>query len=149
MIIDNMKNIDIYAFKNKNLIKAFEYIQNSNFGDNATGKIDIDGHELYAIISEYSPKLENDVFWEAHKRYIDLQYIIKGEERIGYTSINNLEIIKPYDNENDVLLGKADGSYVKMKSGDFMVLFPDDGHKPGIISSGNSQVKKLVLKVKI
>lgn len=149
MIVDNIKNIDIYEFKNQNLIKAFEYIRSKKFEDKLTGKVEIDGEDLYAIISEYRPKLQNDVFWEAHKKYIDVQYIIKGEELIGYTSTNDLDIVKPYDSKGDVVLGKADGSYVKMKSDDFMVLFPDDAHKPGIISSDNTQVKKLIIKVKI
>lgn len=149
MIVDNINNVDIYELKNQNLIKAFEYIRSKKFEDKLTGKIEIDGEDLYAIISEYIPQLENDVFWEAHKKYLDVQYIIEGEELIGYTSINNLDIVKPYDIENDVVLGKADGSYIKLKSGDFMVLFPDDAHKPGIISSDNTQVKKLIIKVKI
>jgi YhcH/YjgK/YiaL family protein len=149
MIVDSIKNIDLYEFKNQNMTKAFEYIRNNRFTDELTGKIEIDGQDLYAIKSEYRPKLEHDLLWESHKRYIDIQYIIKGEELIGYTSINDFDIVKPYDSENDVVLGKVDGSYVKLKSGDFMVLFPDEAHKPGIMSSENSHVIKLVVKVKI
>lgn len=149
MIVDNINNINIYELRNQNLIKAFEYIRKHNFVDKLTGKFEIDGEDLYAIISEYMPKSENNVFWEAHKKYLDIHYVIEGEELIGYTPINNLDIIKPYDKENDVVLGIADGNYIKLNTGDFMVFFTNEAHKPGVKTSSCAKVKKLIIKIKI
>jgi biofilm protein TabA len=149
MIVDNIKNIDSYNFANQNLVRAFQYLQSINFDNLSDGRIQIDGQDLYAIVLEYLPKLEDDVYWESHKEYIDIQYILKGEERIGYAKIGKFEVVEPYNSDADVVLGTANGSYISMNLGDFMVLFPQEIHRPGIISTKDSTVKKVIVKVKI
>ncbi len=60
-----------------------------------------------------------------------------------------MQVTKEYDFEDDALLGEADGAYIKMKKGDFVIFYPDDAHKPAIACGDKSEVKKLILKVKI
>lgn len=149
MIVDNIKNIDSYSFSNRNLIEAFEYIKSINFDSINYGRNEINGLELYAFISEYAPKLECEIPWEAHREYIDIQYIIEGQERIGYAKIDDFEVVEKYNSVSDVILGNIEGNFITMKSGDFMVLFPQDVHKPGVVSLKSFIVKKIVVKVKI
>lgn len=144
-----MKNIDLYSFKNQNLVDAFEYISKGDFLKGDLGKIEINGENLYAVRANYMTKSKEESPWEAHRAYIDIHYIIEGEELVGYAPIGDMDITKEYDPVDDAVLGQADGAYIKMKSGDFVVFYPDDAHKPAVESGEKSEVKKLIVKVKI
>ncbi|BEP30342.1 YhcH/YjgK/YiaL family protein [Helicovermis profundi] len=149
MIIDNIQNIGMYKNIGKYLDEAINYILTTNFDKISPGKYQVIGDDVFAIISEYETKNEDDGFWEAHEKYIDIQYIAKGIEKIGYSNIERFEIKNCYDCDSDVALGRADGDFITLFPGDFMILFPQDVHKPGNQYCEKAQVKKVVVKVKI
>lgn len=148
MIKDNIRNYKEYTLVHDGIHKAFNYLINTNLDELSIGVHDISNNDIFAIVSEYKTQNQNIGLWEAHRKYIDVQYLIKGTEKIGYCDINQLIVEKQYDEEADVVLGHLDGDYITLREGDFMILFPQDAHKPGKRDKEELNIKKIVIKVK-
>lgn len=148
MIIDNVANSHLYAPLGPKIQRAFEYLRQTDLAALAVGRYELEGKSLYVLIQEYSSKLPEQGKWEAHRRYIDLQYIVRGSERMGYAPIRQLQQ-GTYDPVKDFLPLSGDGVYLTLQDGDFMLLWPDDGHKPGMAIDAPSPVKKAVVKISI
>ncbi len=149
MIIDKIKNSDLYRFNNERILNAIKYIRETDFANLSDGKYELQGEELYAIVSSYKTKNEDDAFLEAHRKYIDVQYVFKGSEKVGYIPYNNQAVYKEYDAENDYMLFSERCDYILFNEGMFAIFFPEDLHKPGIKINDSADVKKIVVKVKI
>ena len=147
MIVDVLENAQKYYCINKRFKKAFEYILSSNFAEMKCGRYEIDGKDIFVNIDEYETKTE--ALPEYHKKYIDIQLIVEGNEKIGYCNLNELEIEENFNEEKDVWFGKGEVNYIKMCSGKFMILFPQDAHQPCMAIGNPLKVKKVVVKVKI
>jgi YhcH/YjgK/YiaL family protein len=147
MIIDKLENGTYYYSLGARIQKALQFLRDSNLAELEIGKYHIEDNDIYAMVSEYDSKLMEGVLWEAHKRYIDIQYIIKGSEKIGYTNVENLETTVEYNETKDIYFGTASGDFVTVQEGMFMILAPQDGHMPGICCEKPGRVKKIVIKV--
>ena len=148
MIIDKIENATIYKNLGERIKKSFDYITQTDLKNLASGKYEIDGENIFALISEYKTKPESEGKLEAHRKYIDVQYVIDGEELMGYAPLNGQEILDPYKEENDIVFFKGDKSFTKITAGMFAIFFPEDVHMPGISTGKISDVKKLVIKVR-
>ena len=148
MIIDKTDNIDKYTSLGEKFQKAFSFIMDPELLFLEPGKYEIDGQEVYAAISEYSPKEISADKFEAHKKYIDVQYVAKGEELIGYAPFEGQKLISEYDEGKDVSFFEGDKSFVKIGQGMFAIFFPEELHMPGITTANNKNVKKVVVKIK-
>ena len=84
MIIDRIENANLYKNIGERISKSFDYIKTTNLKNLPAGKYPIDGENIFALVSEYKTKLESEGKLEAHKKYIDVQYVLNGEELIGY-----------------------------------------------------------------
>jgi len=149
MIIDKIENSHLYEGISERIKKAFEFIHNSDLKNIKPGRYEIDGENIFALINEYKTKSELEGKLEAHRKYLDVQYVIEGEELMGYTPIGSQQILEPYKEENDIIFFKGEKSFTKVSSGMFAIFFPEDVHMPGITSGKISDVKKLVIKVRI
>jgi YhcH/YjgK/YiaL family protein len=147
MIVDKLENGAYYYSLGARIQKAIEYLKNSSLSEIEVGKYQIEGDDIFALVSEYDTKSVETGLWEAHKRYIDIQYIIKGSEKIGYTSVENLKTTVEYDESKDILFGTANGDFVTLQQGMFMILAPQDGHMPSIYCEKPERVKKVVIKI--
>ena len=90
MIIDSFKKISIYENGNIFFKKAFNFIKNSDLLNIEVGDYEIAGEDIFAKIREYKTRAIQNKNWEAHKKYIDLHYVVFGVEYIGYTFANSL-----------------------------------------------------------
>lgn len=150
MIFDKIENYKIYSPISDNLKKGFEYLVHLYTIDTPDGVYEIDGKNVFAIVSSYKTKAWSEGDFESHKKYLDIQYIPKGEENIGITGLENLKPKSDFDYEKDIVFYNGDGDQIKLSEGYFMVLFPQDGHKPGIMAGNErKEVKKVVVKVLI
>ncbi len=86
---------------------------------------------------------------EAHRKYIDIHYLLEGSENIEITNVETLTITKDYDEQTDALLGTAKGKPYLLEKGQFMVVFPEEAHLPGIKVNDCAEVKKAVVKVPV
>jgi YhcH/YjgK/YiaL family protein len=148
MIVDVAQRSHLYYAMNPRIRTAFEFIHRTDLPALATGKHAIDGNAVYALIQQYMTKPKEQGVWEAHRRFIDLQYVIQGIERIGYAP---LERMTPgdYDPEKDFCQLSGEGDFLILSEGSFMILMPTDAHMPGIADDRSGPVKKMVIKIAI
>ena len=128
--------------------KAFAYLKEHDLKTLAKGKYAIDGENVYASVTESPSRDFDSTGWESHRRYIDLQYVIDGEELIGVYPVAKATVTKPYDEKKDVANYSADGKLYAATPGTFFIFFPSDAHRPNITPGGNKVVKKIVIKVR-
>ena len=149
MIFDKIENAKLYENVHPLFKKAFDYLKQTDFSKLENGKHVVEGDDLFAIVQEYETKNSGDAKLEAHRKYIDVQYVISGEELIGVKPLINQAPCKEYDAENDYALYDDTCSFFKVQPTQFAVLFPQDLHKPGIKVDSSTKVKKVVMKVRV
>ena len=147
MIVDSIDNVKHYRNLSERIKKAFEFLEEIDFETIEPGKYNVDGDEIFAIVSEYSTKEHADARPEAHERYIDIQYLVKGEELMGYAPLEDQEVMVPYDVDKDLVFYHAEVSPVKVSEGMFAVFYPCDIHAPSMKIEESKPVKKVVIKV--
>jgi len=148
----NRKEFAVSYFKNKERWdKAFLFLKNSDLKTLEIKRHDIDSDNLYAPISEYLTKNEEDARFEAHKKYIDIQYVISGTEQMSVAPLSSLaEVLTPYDETKDVgFMTVSNASHFTATPENFFIFFPSDIHRPSVKVGENSQVRKVVVKVKV
>ncbi len=147
MIIDHLDNVKHYRNLSERLKKGLEFLEEIDFDTIEPGRYNIEGDEVYAMVSEYETKTPENAKVEAHERYIDIQYVVKGEEMMGYTPLEDQDIKVPYNPEKDVVFFDTKYDKVLMKEGMFGIFFPTDIHAPGLMTDSPKPVKKVVVKV--
>jgi YhcH/YjgK/YiaL family protein len=147
MIYDQLKNAELYFQVNERFQKAFEYLRSTDFNNVEPDKYTIDGDNIYAIVQHYDTKPITSGKWEAHKKYIDIQYIVSGKEKMGYSHKNKMIVTHEYNTEKDALYLKGEGNFLIAEAGYFAVFFPTDVHMPCIALNLSTPVKKVVVKV--
>jgi YhcH/YjgK/YiaL family protein len=129
---------------------AYKFMKETDLKNIDKGKYELDGNNLYASVSEYTTKNEEDARFEAHHVYADIQYIITGEEQMGIVPLDKTEVVTPYDSEKDVCFLKSPvNNYHLATPATYFIFFPEDAHRPGVKVGNNAPVKKVVLKVKL
>lgn len=148
MIIDHLDSASEYYGCGVRLDAALRYLRNTDLRSLPSGRHEIDGENLFALVFEYQTKRVEDTFWEAHRRYIDVQYVEAGVERMGYAPLRTMRH-GPYDDEKDYVRAEGDGEFFLLRAGFFTVLWPHDAHMPGLVVERPAPVKKVVMKVRI
>ena len=150
MILDRIDNADFYAALHPRLAKAFDVL-NGKLGRKKVGKYVVDGEKVYYIIERYKTRPMSQGRLEAHKKYIDIQVVLSGEEILGYADVDGLTVAEPYDKTRDIAFFNQPGKMTTavLKPGLFCILFPQDAHLPCCQSTEPSSVKKIVIKVRL
>ncbi len=147
MIIDVLTNSEKYEKLNDNFKIVFDYLKTHNLKEMDLGKHDIKGNELYFNLQEGDTKPTQKL--EAHKKYIDIQVVIEGEEYMGYTNISNTTVSEEYNPEKDVMFlnGKVD----KLRADEtrFLIFYPEDAHMPSLCDREPQKVRKAIFKILI
>lgn len=142
MIIDRIENAFHYNALGDKIAQALEYIKTIDFTAIESGKHEIDGDNIFALISEYDTKDRSESKLEAHKKYIDVQFIVKGTELMGYAPLTNQKAATEYDDTNDYLFYEGDATYTKVEKDMFAIFFPTDLHQPCIKVDQSVAVKQ-------
>ena len=147
MIKNNISRAELYYNISENLKLGFEWIKNNDLKIIDDGRYEI-SDDVYANVQTYMTK--DEAPYEAHKDYIDIQYMITGEEYSGVTDYSNCSVIENYNKEKDIEFLKCNvkEELYSLKEGEFFVFFPCDAHKPAIKINTNKLVKKIIVKVK-
>ena len=129
---------------------AVKFITSLNHDKLKCGRYDVDDDFFY-LVQEYETKMPCDCKFEAHKKYVDIQYIVKGKECMEITASAFLKCEEPYNAQKDIVFFKepkmAKRTFVT--AGMYEIFFPKDAHKPGIAHGTPEKVLKIVGKVKI
>jgi biofilm protein TabA len=128
--------------------KAFAFLKNNNLQTMAPGRYAIDSNNVYALITENPTKDLDSAKWESHRNYIDLQYVISGEEKIDVAPVTNLTVTVPYDAARDLINYSGEGTFYTATPGTFFLFFPTNAHRPNITTDGNKPDKKVVIKIR-
>ena len=147
MIIDHIENALLYMGIGPRMQAAFAYLAKMNFATIAPGRYDIDGNNVYALVQQYETKPREKGVWEAHRRYIDVQYVAEGVEAMGYAPIGQLVVTQAYSAKDDYGLFAGTGDFVTAHAGTFVVFFPEDAHMPCLAIDTPATVRKVVVKL--
>ena len=150
MIFDHLTNILTYKALSPDIYAGLEFLHQLSPAI-APGTYQLTPR-VKAIVSEYETKVKNEVGFEAHRKNIDIQYLLKGEERIACMPIEKLTETKPYSEEKDAAFYAAEGVVAQTMTiggGYFAIFFPQDGHMPQLCVDEPEMVKKVVVKVKV
>ena len=152
MIITNVNN----EIQNKSLAKDIRFcIEFAKKNENkilslVNGSYDVGYNNIKMNLGKYFTKSENEKFWESHKKYLDVQIMINGTEKVAINDIRDMEV-KSFDEEKDLTILEGDKAFdIIMKTGDVLVFFPNDVHKPELNVSENDDsgnIRKIVTKV--
>ena len=148
MIYDHLNNISTYKGLLPDIYESLTYLKDVK-PDLAPGTYQI-FPRVKAIVSEYETKVKNEVGYEAHRKNIDIQYLLKGEERVACLPVEKLKETKPYSEEKDAAFFTASVQPIEMTLGGgyFAIFFPQDGHMPQLCVNDEPMiVKKVVIKV--
>jgi len=128
--------------------EAFAFLKNNDLTKLAPGKYPIDGDNVYAYVTDDSTKDYDKSKWESHRKYIDLHYVISGEEKIGVAPVADVRVTEPYNAEKDIAHYRGAGKLFVAKPGTFFIFFPGTAHRPNITTGGNKPDQKIVIKIK-
>lgn len=151
MIYDRLSNCKQYYPLGEKFKNAFDFLKNTDLTSLEDGSYEIDGKEIYANVQSLKTKSIEEKKWEVHRRYIDIQYVISGKEKMGYGILEDFgENVIPYDDEKDVeFLNGEKYNFVNVQMGDFVIFYPNDVHAPMLAYDEPMNIKKVIVKIAI
>jgi len=147
MIIDTLDNAAAYECLGPGFAQAFAYLRSGRAETDPVGSHPLDGENLFVNVEEYTTKPIDQGRWEAHRKYADVQYVVSGAERMGYTTHDGMTVEQAYDADTDAGFYRGDGVMLRVPAGTFTVFMPQDVHMPCIADTDLAKVRKVVVKV--
>lgn len=151
MVLDTLANATRYERLNSRFAKAFAYLRTVD-GTQQLGRHDLDGDQCYALVQTYETKPVEKAKFEAHRKYIDIQFIQNGRETILWAPLVTMkEETMSYSDEKDATLWKLtpDLTPLHVSAGHFAILWPEDAHAPCVEWGKSETVFKVVVKVAV
>ena len=149
MVFGNVRDLKDFGFLTENVRKCFDYARNHDLLSYETGSHPIDGDELFVNIVEYETTTPENRFWEAHRQYLDLHFMLRGPEQIDVNFIDNMAQ-KEFVKKDDFLPLEGDpNSHVVLNTGDFLLCYPADAHRTAVQVGSPAVIKKAIFKIRI
>lgn len=152
MLVTDLRHVEHQAAMTPALKKAFDFLKQPGLSGMSDGKAEIDGQRVYAIVQRYETEASRTPRFERHASYIDVQFIVSGEEIIGWSPAERMAETGAYNAEKDICFGTAPaGTWtpVRLQAGQLAILYPEDGHAPRLAVRAPSPVMKIVIKVAV
>ncbi len=148
MILDVLDNSSRYLTLKQGFSQAFEFLGRPGLQELPEGRYEIDGDRLYAVVAKEPGRPKEGAMLEAHDRYIDIQLILAGTDEMGWKTRSACKSpAGEYDPEADQqLFADEPDSWLAVRSGAFVIFFPEDTHLP-LISTGD--IHKIVVKIAV
>jgi len=144
----NDQMIESYKKVHPRFEVAFEALKKLANENAEVGKYEIDGKNIYAMVQAYDTKPVAEKKFEIHKDYIDIQYIISGEELMGYESLDKLTPMGDYKPDAQLFFMNEEYDKINLGAGELVVFFPNEPHAPGVaVNDVPSAVRKIVVKI--
>ena len=151
MILDTLANHAQYAGISRRFARAFAFLQQLP-ANPVVGRHEIQGEEIFAFVQQHLTKPVAERKFEVHRKYIDIQYMLKCRELIYWAPLAQLvDETMAFDEKLDAALytGSPDMAPVQVRAGQFALLFPQDGHAPSCAWDAPAEVLKVVVKVMV
>ena len=151
MITNNLSRIDKYDYKNERFQMAFDFLRSNDLMSLTPGTEIPVGDGVLAKIQEYTTDPEETRKFETHRDYCDIQFVVKGEEFVGIVPAAGLIPDGEYDVATDIQYYQNPPKHggAVLRDGDFVIVPPDDAHRPNCQANGPCVVRKIVVKVKV
>jgi YhcH/YjgK/YiaL family protein len=148
MILDVLENADRYLSLNPRFAAAFAFLKRPDLATLATGKHPIEGDALFAIVAKEPGRRRAEAKLEAHRKYIDIQFVLEGSDEMGWRPVRTCRTTdKAYAPERDIVFFTDEpDTWVVTRPGAFCIFFPDDAHAPLV---SDSAIHKIVVKVAV
>jgi len=147
VILDSLAHAGRYAAFHPAFARAFEFLQSTDLTSLAPGRHEIDGDRMYVSIDHQEGRGRDGARLEAHRRYIDIQLTIDGDEEIGWSPLEACAPSTPYDSSKDVsLFDDRPRVWFAVPKGTFAIFFPEDAHAP---LGGHGVLRKAIVKVAV
>lgn len=149
MILDNIRHLDAYRGLYPALESLKPFLERLEQEHVAPGTYEIAGKRVYAVVQQYRTRPASTIPWEFHRKYIDVQYLHKGEEDIGWCSADTLQGCSEYNEEKDCVVSSVlcSAPVIRLTAGEFAIFGPQDAHKPGCMHIAAGEVQKVVFKI--
>lgn len=151
MVFDKIENARIYYGLGRGIETVLKYYESYKNSDELLPEcIKLDGDRIFLLGNNYETTPMDDTQLEAHRLYVDVMFMIEGEERFYYKPISDAKkITMEYEESQEACLAALDGdeAQVHFKAGCFAIFFPQDGHCAGRLWDKPSKVKKFIAKV--
>jgi YhcH/YjgK/YiaL family protein len=150
MIIDQLENLGQYGDIKQHL-QVMEILRNRPFDEMDQGRYDVEGDRLFFMLQRYDTAPVAEGKLETHENYIDVQFVVSGEEMMGYANRECLTIDSPYNPETDLAFyhQPARMTLLRLRPETFCVLYPQDAHLPGCCLEKPQSVTKVIIKIRI
>lgn len=149
MILDTLAQARTYHAISPRFKKAFAFLEQVT-ERTPVGRHEIDGDEIYAFVQQHVAKPVAERVYESHRKYIDIQYMVRGREVMWWAPLPLLKkVTMPFDAEKDAALYALipEGVPVNVTAGQFAIFFPEDGHIPSCAWGEPAEVLKVVVKI--
>ena len=153
MIFGNVKDFESsFAWLPKPLKTAVEHLKKTDFNALPAGNYDLQGKDIYVQVIDMTTKPFAETRAEVHRQYIDVQFLVRGREKIGVASeTGNNVVAEDLLAERDLLFyaGMENESTLTMTPGSFAVFLPTDVHRPACAFDQPEAIRKVVVKVRV
>lgn len=151
MISDHIDQIQRYEKLHPLLSKALPFLQAVRHSPPAPGSYPIDGERLFAIVQTYTTRDAAYIPFEVHYRYLDLQYVLSGQEAILHCPKNMLAQPSAYSKEKDCLTADKAAAFstLALCADEFALFYPGEAHKPKCTLYGPETVIKIIIKLSV
>ena len=144
MIKDNLLYAKLYENVHPLFPAAFAFLKEAMKEKKEVGRYELEGG-AFALVQSYDSKSAENCKIEAHKKFIDIQCVLKGKELFGVADLSTQTMYEDKFEEKDVAFYRGEVDLLTMTDGDFVIVFPEDAHRPQ--QGDGSRVEKVVVKV--
>ena len=152
MVFDHLKNAARYESLHPQFAAAFAFLDRATREGLPIGRYELDGDALFAMVQEYDTNPPESNRFEAHRRYIDIQYVVSGNEAIEVAELASTLPDGDFSEARDVGFYRdlPNATRAVLHDGEFGIFFPHDVHKPGLHAAlAPEKVRKIVVKVRV
>ncbi|MBI4349884.1 MAG: YhcH/YjgK/YiaL family protein [Elusimicrobia bacterium] len=152
MLTTDLKNAESLVPGGKVFKPALEFLRRPDIRDLPDGKYGLDGERVFALVQRYETIAAAEPRFEAHRKFIDVQFLASGTEIIGWAPLSGLAVTEVYDEEKEACFGGVPpGAWtpLRLETGQLAVLYPEDAHAPRLADGAPAPVIKVVVKISV
>ena len=149
MVFGNIRDLKDFGYLEENVRKCFDYAREHDLLSYEKGSHPIDGDELFVNIVEYETTTPENRFWEAHRQYLDLHFMLRGPAQIDVNFIDNMEQKEFVEKDDFLPLEGEPNSHVVLNAGDLLLCYPADAHRTAVQVGAPATIKKAIFKIRI
>ena len=149
MVFDHISCLPMYRSVSAHMHHAIGFLEQADLATLPTDRHEIAAGDAYAMIQEYQTLNVEQARWESHRKYIDVQFIVAGVERMGHGYIDGFTPIEAYDETRDFLFHTGHGHELVVPAGMFAIFWPHDVHRPNVAIDRPATVRKVVVKLRV